>query len=210
MSNWERFLHEQDQIDPVIRMAVQHYQFEAIHPFPDGNGRTGRILNILFLIEQGLLDQPILYLSRYINERREDYYRLLLEVTTKGAWEPWILYMLAAVEDTAAWTRAKIRAIKGQMEETLRHVSVARPKIYSHELVEMTFLQPYCRIDDLVRLGIGTRKTAAKYLRELVSAGVLQERKEGREKLYIHTKFLDLLMSDSNEISKFGGEPGSA
>jgi Fic family protein len=210
MSNWERFLHEQDQIDPVIRMAVQHYQFEAIHPFPDGNGRTGRILNILFLIEQGLLDQPILYLSRYINERREDYYRLLLEVTTKGAWEPWILYMLAAIEDTASWTRAKIRAIKAQMEDTLRHVSVARPKIYSHELVEMTFLQPYCRIDDLVRLGIGTRKTAAKYLRELVSAGVLQERKEGREKLYIHTKFLDLLMSDSNEISKFGGEPGSA
>jgi Fic family protein len=167
-------------------------------------------LNILFLIEQGLLDQPILYLSRYINERREDYYRLLLEVTTKGAWEPWILYMLAAIEDTASWTRAKIRAIKAQMEDTLRHVSVARPKIYSHELVEMTFLQPYCRIDDLVKLGIGTRKTAAKYLRELVSAGVLQERKEGREKLYIHTKFLDLLMSDSNEISKFGGEPGSA
>ncbi len=203
MSNWERFLHEQDDIDPVIRMAIGHYQFEAIHPFPDGNGRTGRILNILFLIEQGLLDQPILYLSRYINERREDYYRLLLEVTTKGAWEPWILYMLAAVEDTASWTRAKIRAIKRQMEETVRHVAATRPKTFSRELVEVTFVQPYCRTNDLVRLGIGTRKTAAKYLGELVSAGVLQERKEGREKLYIHTRFLDLLMNDGNEIFEY-------
>ncbi len=200
MSNWERFLHEKDDIDPVVRMAIGHYQFEAIHPFPDGNGRTGRILNILFLIEQGLLDQPILYLSRYINEHREDYYRLLLEVTTKGAWEPWILYMLAAVEDTASWTRAKIRAIKRQMEETVRHVATTCPKTYSRELVEVTFVQPYCRTNDLVRLGIGTRKTSAKYLGELVSAGVLQERKEGREKLYIHTRFLDLLMNDGNDI----------
>jgi len=207
MSNWERFLHEQGNIEPIIRMAIGHYQFEAIHPFPDGNGRTGRILNILFLIEQGLLDQPILYLSRYINEHREDYYRLLLEVTTNGAWEPWILYMLTAVEDTASWTRAKIRAIKRQMEETVRHVSATRPKIYSREFVEVIFVQPYCRTNDLVRLGIGTRKTAAKYLGELVSAGVLQERKEGREKLYIHTRFLELLMSDSNEIRGYQGQP---
>jgi Fic family protein len=206
MSNWERFLHEKENIEPIVRMAIGHYQFEAIHPFEDGNGRTGRILNILFLIEQGLLDQPILYLSRYINEHREDYYRLLLEVTITGAWEPWILYMLTAVEDTASWTRAKIRAIKRQMEETVRHISVTRPKIYSRELVEVIFVQPYCRTNDLVTLGIGTRKTAAKYLSELVSAGVLQERKEGREKLYIHTRFLDLLMNDDNEIRGYQGQ----
>ena len=165
-------------------MAIGHYQFEAIHPFPDGNGRTGRIINILFLIEQGLLDQPILYLSRYINQHREDYYRLLLEVTTKGAWEPWILYMLEAVENTATWTRAKIKAIKLLMDESVRHVAATRPKIYSRELIEVIFAQPYCRMNDLVQRGIGTRKTAAKYLGDLVSAGVLQERKEGREALY--------------------------
>ncbi len=205
MSNWERFLHEQHDIDPVVRMAVGHYQFEAIHPYPDGNGRTGRIINILFLIEQGMLDQPILYLSRYINEHREDYYRLLLDVTIRGAWEPWILYMLAAIEETSAWTWTKIRAIKQQMEETVRHVAIARPKTYSRELIEVIFVQPYCRTNDLVKLGIGTRKTAAKYLGDLVSAGVLQERKEGREKLYINTKFLDLLMSDSNEATAYQG-----
>lgn len=207
MSNWERFLHEQHDIDPVVRMAVGHYQFEAIHPFPDGNGRTGRVINILFLIEQGLLDQPILYLSRYINEHREDYYRLLLDVTIKGDWEPWILYMLEAVEDTASWTRAKIRAIKRQMEETVRHVAATQPKIYSRELIEVIFVQPYCRTNDLVKLGIGTRKTAAKYLGDLVSVGVLQERKEGREKLYIHTRFLDLLMNDGNEIIPYQRPP---
>jgi Fic family protein len=205
MANWERFLHDEKDIDPVVRMAIGHYQFEAIHPFPDGNGRTGRIINILFLIEQGLLDQPILYLSRYINQHREDYYRLLLEVTTKGAWEPWILYMLEAVEDTATWTRTKIKAIKRQMEETVRHVAATRPKIYSRELIEVIFVQPYCRTNDLVKLGIGTRKTAAKYLGDLVSAGVLQERKEGREKLYINTRFLDLLMTDGNEIAAYAG-----
>jgi Fic family protein len=205
MANWEQFLHNQNDIDPVVRMAIGHYQFEAIHPYPDGNGRTGRIINILFLIEQGLLDQPILYLSRYINQHREDYYRLLLEVTTKGAWEPWILYMLEAVENTATWTRTKIKAIKRQMEETVRHVAATRPKIYSRELIEVIFVQPYCRTNDLVKLGIGTRKTAAKYLGDLVSAGVLQERKEGREKLYINTRFLDLLMTDGNEIAAYEG-----
>jgi Fic family protein len=200
MSNWENFLHQHHDIEPVVRMAIGHYQFEAIHPFPDGNGRTGRIINILFLIEQGLLDQPILYLSRYINQHREDYYRLLLEVTTKGAWEPWILYMLEAVENTAMWTRAKIKAIKLLMEESVRHVAATRPKIYSRELIEEIFVQPYCRMNDLVQRGIGTRKTAAKYLGDLVSAGVLQERKEGREKLYINTRFLDLLMTDNNQV----------
>ncbi len=105
MADWERFIHDDSDLDPLIKMAVAHYQFEAIHPFPDGNGRTGRILNILFLIEKELLDLPILYLSRSINDRRRDYYRLLLDVTTEQAWEPWVLYMLQAVDEMATWTR---------------------------------------------------------------------------------------------------------
>jgi Fic family protein len=203
MANWEKFLHEAKDIDPLIRMAVGHYQFEAIHPFVDGNGRTGRVINILYLIEQGLLDLPVLYLSRYINDRRGDYYRLLLDVTTKGAWEPWILFMLAAVQDTSMWTVAKIGAIKALMEATVRHVATSMPGLYSRELVEIVFTQPYCRIGDLVSAGIGNRNTAAKYLRELTAKGVLQSRKEGREQLFINARFLDLLMRDENEFQAF-------
>jgi Fic family protein len=113
LANWERFLHEEEAIDPLVRMAAAHYQFEAIHPFTDGNGRTGRVLNSLFLVEQGLLPLPILYLSRFIIANKADYYRLLLAVTREGAWEPWLLYMLRAVEDTAVWTVAKIAAMSG-------------------------------------------------------------------------------------------------
>ena len=204
MANWEKFLHEATDIDPLIRMAVGHYQFEAIHPFPDGNGRTGRIINILYLIEQKLLDLPILYLSRYINDNRTDYYRLLLEVTTKAAWEPWVLYMLTAVEETAMWTVGKIEAIKSLMNETVRYVSKALPGLYSRKLVELVFTQPYCRIGNLVDLGLGNRNTAAKYLKELAAGGILESRKEGREQLYINARFLDLLMRDENEFRAFG------
>ncbi|CAK9077810.1 Uncharacterized protein NMB0459 [Durusdinium trenchii] len=203
MSNWERFIHEESDLDPLIKMAVAHYQFEAIHPFPDGNGRTGRVLNILFLIEKGLLDLPILYLSRSINERRSDYYRLLLEVTTEESWEPWVLYMLAAVEETSDWTRRKIWAIRTLMDETVRYVAVALPKVYSRELVELFFVQPYARIQNLVDAGLGTRKTVSGYLGQLVDAGVLRDEKAGREKLYVNVRFLDLLTSDSNECTPF-------
>jgi Fic family protein len=203
LTNWERYLHEATEVDPLIRMAVGHYQFEAIHPFLDGNGRTGRVVNILFLIEQGLLDLPILYLSRYIHENRSEYYRLLLDVTTKAAWEAWILYMLAAVEETSSWTVDKILAIKSLMEEAVRHVSTAMPSLYSRELIEIVFTQPYCRIGNLVDAGLGNRNTAARYLRELAAGGVLESRKEGREHLYINSRFLDLLLSDKNEPRGF-------
>jgi len=204
LTNWERYLHEAVEVDPLIRMAVGHYQFEAIHPFPDGNGRTGRVINILFLIEQGLLDLPILYLSRYINYNRGEYYRLLLEVTTKAAWEAWILFMLRAVEETSSWTVEKILAIKSMMEETVRHVSTAMPKLYSRELIEIIFTQPYCRIGNIVDSGIGNRNTAAKYLKELAAGRVVDARKEGRDQLYINTRFLDLLTRDTNEFKAFG------
>jgi Fic family protein len=198
LANLERFLHNQNEIDPLIRMAAAHYQFEAIHPFGDGNGRTGRILNMLFLIDKKLLDLPILYLSRYINEHRDDYYNRLMGVTANGAWEPWLLYMLAAVEETSRWTMEKVRAVRDLMEATVAFVSSASPKIYSRELVEVIFTQPYSRIADLVNAGLANRATASKYLKELAAKGVLQERKEGREKIYINVRFLVMLTTDAN------------
>jgi Fic family protein len=203
LSNLEKFLHGEKELDPLIRMAAAHYQFEAIHPFTDGNGRTGRILNTLFLIEQGLLALPILYLSRYINEHRSQYYDRLLGVTTNGAWEPWLLFMLSAVEETSLWTTDKIKAIRCLMDTTVAHAAASSPKIYSRELVEIIFTQPYCRIGNLVDAKLANRKTASKHLKELTATGVLEERKEGRENLYINIRLLRLLTTDSNEIAPF-------
>lgn len=143
-------------------MAAAHYQFEAIHPFTDGNGRTGRVLNSLFLVEQGLLPLPILCLSRYIIANKADYYRLLLAVTREGASEPWLLYMLRAVEETAMWTTAKIGAIRTLAAHTTEHVRRQLPKIYSRELVDIVFEQPYCRIANLVEAGIAERQAASR------------------------------------------------
>ncbi len=168
LSNWEKFLHEQTDLDPLVRLAVAHYQFEAIHPFVDGNGRTGRILNILFLIEAELLTLPILYLSRYIIQHKDDYYRLLLEVTKEQNWEDWILFMLQAIEETAIWTCQKIQAIQRLMEHTMEYVPQELPTIYTHELVDLLFEQPYCRIANLVNTGIAKRQTASEYLKNQV------------------------------------------
>jgi Fic family protein len=203
LANWERFIHENDSVDPLIRMAVAHYQFEAIHPFTDGNGRTGRVLNQLMLVETRLLDAPILYLSRFIIRHRADYYRLLLEVTTKGAWEAWILYMLVGVEQTAGWTNQKISAIRELMEHTAQYVRLRLSKIYSHELIELIFMQPYCRIQNLVRAGIAKRQTASEYLKQLAGIGVLKETEAGREKLFLHPKFLALLQSDDHKFPRY-------
>ena len=193
LANWERFLHEQRDLHPLIRMAVAHYQFEAIHAFTDGNGRTGRILNLLFLVEQGLLDLPILYLSRAIINRKADYYRLLQAVTRQGAWEEWILYVLQAVAETAGWTTHRIQAVRRLMEETAEHVRAEALGAYSHELVELIFVQPYCRIRNLVDAGIAERQTAAVYLKKLAAIGVLEEVKAGREKLFINPRLMKLL-----------------
>jgi Fic family protein len=200
LSNWERFLHDETQIEPIVRMAVGHYQFEAIHPFPDGNGRTGRALNILYLIDKQLLDAPILYLSQYINAHRDTYYKLLRGVTAGAEWEPWVLFMLDAVEQTARWTTEKVIAIEALMDDTARYIKTAHPIVYSHELVELLFIQPYCRVTDLVASNVTSRNTASRYLRELAGDKVLEQRKEGREILYINTKFLDLLKTDKHEF----------
>ncbi|MGA8138857.1 MAG: Fic family protein [Pseudomonas gingeri] len=203
LANWERFLHNETELDPLVRMAVGHYQFEAIHPFIDGNGRTGRVLNTLFLIEEGLLNLPILYLSRYIIAHRADYYRLLLEVTRERAWEPWLLYMLNAVEETARWTTAKIAAIRALSEHTLQFVRERLPRTYSRELVDVIFEQPYCRINNVVEKQIAQRQAASRYLKELVSIEVLKEVQVGKEKLFIHPKLMQLLIRDSNEFELY-------
>ena len=193
LANWERYIHEAEDIDPLIRMAVMHYQFEAIHPFTDGNGRTGRVLNLLFLVEKGLLSIPVLYLSQYIIQHKPDYYRLLLKVTTDATWEEWILYMLNAVAETAQWTTAKIKAIRQLLDSTAETIRRDAAKIYSRELAEMIFVQPYCRIGNLVDAGIAQRQSASTYLKRLCEIGVLEERKAGREKLFINPAFLRLL-----------------
>jgi len=203
LANWERFLHNQTELDPLIRMAVGHYQFEAIHPFTDGNGRTGRVINILYLIQEELLHLPILYLSRHIIAHKADYYRLLLEVTRDQAWEAWVLYMLRAVEETSRWTTDKIAAIRALAEHTTDHVRSSLPKIYSRELVDVIFEQPYCRIGNIVDKGIAHRQTASRYLKELVQLGVLREMTFGKEKLFIHPKLMQLLSRDNNQFQPY-------
>lgn len=200
LANWERYLHNETELDPLIRMAVGHYQFEAIHPFNDGNGRTGRVLNSLFLIQENLLTLPILYLSRYIIQNKADYYRLLLQVTRDQNWEPWMLYIIKGVEETASWTTAKIATIRTLSDHTTDYVRASLPKVYSHELVSLLFELPYCRISSLTEAGIAKRQTASQYLKQLVEIGVLTEKDAGKEKVFIHPKLMLLLTRDSNEF----------
>jgi len=203
LANWEDFLHSETSIDPLVRMAAAHYQFEAIHPFSDGNGRTGRVLNSLFLIQEGLLTLPILYLSRYIISNKADYYRLLLDVTRSQEWEPWLLFMLDGIENTATWTTSKIGAIRRLADHTADFVKHREPKIYSRELVDTIFEQPFCRISNLETAGIAKRQTASKYLKALASLGILEEQPVGREKLFVHPKLMQLLTTDDTEFERY-------
>jgi len=193
LANLERFIYAEDGIDPLVKLAVIHYQFEAIHPFTDGNGRTGRILNILFLVERDLLDIPVLYLSRYIIENKNDYYRGLRGITEDGEWEAWILYMLRAIEETARETRHRILSIRDLMLEDIERVRTELPKIYSKDLLELLYRQPYCKIRFLEEAGIAQRQTASVYLKELERIGMLSAVKIGREIYYINGRFLELL-----------------
>jgi Fic family protein len=203
LGNWESLLHEQPELDPLIRMAVMHYQFEAIHPFTDGNGRTGRILNILYLVQEELLTLPILYLSRYIIANKSQYYSNLLAVTREQAWEPWLLYMLEAVESTAQWTTQKIISIRDLATHTADYVREQLPKIYSRELIDTIFEQPYCRISNLVEANIAKRQTASEYLKKLAGIGVLMELRVGRERLYVHPKLIELITKDENSFAPY-------
>ncbi len=206
LSNLDQFLHYNEDIDPLIKMAIAHYQFEAIHPFVDGNGRTGRILNILYLMDQQLLTLPILYLSRFIIQNKAKYYELLLNVTTQENWQEWILFMLQAVKNSSEWTIAKIKAIQQLHEHSIEYIKNHAEKIYSRELVDVIFEQPYCRISNLVDKDIAKRQAASTYLKKLVELGVLEEIAVGKEKLFLHPKLLHLLTSGENQFSLYGNQ----
>lgn len=194
LENLEEYIQNGHDVDPLIKMAIIHYQFEAIHPFDDGNGRTGRIINILYLIQEKLLHQPVLYLSDSIIRNKSEYYRLLRGVTEKNEWEPWILFMLKAVEETSRETMRRIDDIRLLMDETISFAKDKLPgRVYSKELIELLFEQPYCKTGILVDRGIAKRQTAAEYLKELEKAGILRRKQSGRENLYLNVRLFDLL-----------------
>jgi len=174
-------------------MAVLHYQFESIHPFYDGNGRTGRILNLLHLVLHGLLDLPVLYLSRYVVRHKQDYYRGLQAVREEDAWEAWLLYMLRAVEETSRETLTKVRGIRDLMQATKKRLRSDLPKIYSQDLLNNLFRHPYTKIEFIERdLGV-SRPTATKYLVALEAAGLVRKTRIGRTNFYINEPLFDLL-----------------
>ena len=195
LANLEQFVNStEDGLDPLVKLAVLHYQFEAIHPFRDGNGRTGRILLILFLLQQRLLEQPILFLSRYIIEHKTHYYRHLREVTENGAWEPWILYVLRAVESTAETTVLKIEAIGDLMTQMIEEARLKLPKrSFSKELIEQLFVRPYCKIRHLEEAGLGNRVSASRYLHDLTEARLVAKVKSGKEILFVNERLVKLL-----------------
>jgi Fic family protein len=192
--NLTEFLNDDVSVlDPLIKMAIAHYQFEAIHPFSDGNGRTGRIINILFLVQRKLLDLPVLYLSKYINDNKPEYYKRLKLVTENNEWLPWIFYMIEAVKTTSDFTINKINNINELLEDALIEVKTKLPKIYSKELVELLFTQPYSKIDFLVEVGIASRNAAGRYLNSLESIGLLEKHRLGKENLFLNKKLFTLL-----------------
>ncbi|MCF6256897.1 MAG: Fic family protein [Gammaproteobacteria bacterium] len=187
-------IHDTDDLDPLVKMAIIHHQFESIHPFYDGNGRTGRIINILYLVAQNLLDLPILYLSRYFIQDKAEYYRQLQAVRNNGKWEPWILYMLEGIHQTSQQTIALILAIKQLLADYKQGIRQQLPKIYRQELLNNLFHHPYTKIDFVMEDLNISRITATKYLEQLVSKGFLQKEKLGRSNYYINQPLLKLLI----------------
>ncbi len=193
LNDWEKFANEPQPIDLLVALAMQHYQFEAIHPFTDGNGRTGRVLNNLFLMTHGLLDIPILYLSRFIMRNKPEYYQLLTGVTSQGAWDPWIRYLLRGISETAQFTLNKIRDISALKDQTLDQLQGLSQKIPARQLNDLLFTHPYVKTQLLEEKGIAKRTAASRYLNTLTASGVLESRQEGRGVYYVNQKLLDIL-----------------
>lgn len=189
----EHFNLKQTDLHPLINLSILHYQFESIHPFYDGNGRTGRILNILYLIINEFLDIPILYLSSYINRNKSDYYKLLNKVNNNDEWEEYILYILKAIEETSQNTVNKINLIKNLLDKTVEEAKEKATKIYRKELIELLFEQPYSKIDYVVKRLKVERKAASRYLKKLEEIGILRSRKIGRETIYINNELMEIL-----------------
>ena len=198
MSNLEKFINDDSMMDtdPLVKMAIIHHQFESIHPFYDGNGRTGRIINILYLIQKQLLDLPVLYLSRYIIRHKSDYYRLLQNVRETGEWEEWILYMLDGVEQTANESIVLIGAIKNLMQKYKQIIREQLPKLYSQDLLNNLFKYPYTKIEYIERDLDVSRNTAIRYLESLVKEKLLVKQKTGRDNFYINKPLFDLLAAN--------------
>lgn len=190
---WTRFVHAERELDPLVVMALAHYQFEAVHPFSDGNGRTGRIVNILLLIERGLLSEPILYLSRYIIQNKSEYYRLLLAVTAEAAWEEWTSFMLEGVRETALSTIEKIDEIQAVHNEMQAELRTVLPSGANADLLDVLFEQPYCRISTVMSRCRVSRPTATKWLKLLADDGVLTPLRAGKHLLYVNTRFFSVL-----------------
>ena len=198
MNNLEKVINEEEfyPVDPLVKMAVIHYQFESIHPFYDGNGRTGRIINILYLVLNQLLDIPILYLSRYIIQTKEEYYNLLQSVRDSGNWEQWVLYILKGVEETSKNTIVIIQSIKELMDRYKKEIRTNYKKIYSQDLLNNLFKHPYTKINFLEKdLGI-SRQTASKYLDALADGGYLKKEKIGRNNLYINVPLYEIFLKN--------------
>lgn len=196
MSNLEKFLNDDEisDLDPLIKMAIIHHQFESIHPFYDGNGRTGRIINVLYLVKQKLLNTPVLYLSRYINQNKSSYYRLLQKIRSdENAWDEWVLFMLDGIEKTSQQTTRLIQDMKALMQSHKDKIRNELPKIYSQDLVNVIFGHPYTKIDFVVReIGV-SNLTATRYLNELVRIGLMHKEKKWRESYYINIELFKLL-----------------
>lgn len=193
LDNLITFLNEDKTTDPLLKMAIAHYQFEAIHPFTDGNGRTGRIINLLYLVSQNLISHPVLYLSKYIIENKDDYYFALSAVTQRNSWKPWIQYMLTAVLTTSLNTNQIIDDILNQMEATYNY---AKPKLkwYSLELNQAIFSQPYIKqkvIGEVIN--VKSRTTLTKYVKELIQLGILSSKEDGREVFYVNNDLIRIL-----------------
>jgi Fic family protein len=193
LANLEKFMNEDETIDPLIKMAILHYQFEAIHPFAEGNGRTGRILLLLYLKLSGLLDTPAIYLSEYIIKNKAEYYRCLRDVTEKNEWEDFILYMLDMIEETSNKGLKRLNKITVAMEETANEIKKKLPKVYSKDLIEILFRLPYTKRQHLIDENIGNLKTVGNYLIDLEENGFLKSEKVGKEKLYLNQKLLEIL-----------------
>jgi Fic family protein len=195
MTALERFINEDESsdLDPLIKMAIIHHQFESIHPFPDGNGRVGRILNVIYLTKSNLLDIPVLYLSGYIVQNKLEYYRLLQAVRDEGAWEEWIIYMLNTVASTAQSTLWLVEGMRGLMARYKREMREKLPKLYSQDLLNNLFRHPYTRIEYVQKdLNLQSRQTAAKYLDQLAANGFVEKVQAGRNNYYINKPLVDL------------------
>ncbi|ALA25948.1 addiction module protein [Piscirickettsia salmonis] len=207
MGDLEKFINDQEKpdYDPLVKMSIIHHQFESIHPFYDGNGRTGRILNILYLVHQGLLGSPVLYLSRYINQNKGQYYHLLQTVRDQNNWEEWILFMLKGIEQTAQQTTLLVNEIKALMRRYKNSVKNNLPKIYSHDLLNNLFKHPYTKIDFVTQDLQVHRNTAHKYLDQLVELNLISKHKVGNENYYLNDALCGLL-ANINQMDAANGQ----